>query len=119
MANRDKIRTPGIAADLDGAFTTGIKKPSSISSKRVKIRYDDDGGTDMDGVIQIRRGVGTSLGNSSYAQVRIAVDGNPLPQRHGRCTVTTCRKAWTSSSIRIRRRAPRSSAPRITPSSNR
>lgn len=76
MANRDKIRTPGIAADLDGAFTTGIKKPSSISSKRVKVRYDEDGGTDMDGVIQIRRGVkDLSLGNSTYAQVRIAVDG--------------------------------------------
>lgn len=76
MANRDKIRTPGIAEDLDGAFTTGIKKPSSISSKRIKVRYDEDGGTDMDGVIQIRRGVkDLSLGNSSYAQVRIAVDG--------------------------------------------
>lgn len=76
MANRDKIRTPGIAADLDGAFTTGIKKPSSISSKRIKVRYDEDGGTDMDGVIQIRRGVkDLSLGNSAYAQVRIAVDG--------------------------------------------
>ena len=76
MANRDKIRTPGIASDLDGAFTTGIKKPSSISSKRVKVRYDEDGGTDMDGVIQIRRGVkDLSLGNSTYAQVRIAVDG--------------------------------------------
>lgn len=76
MANRDKIRTPGIAADLDGAFTTGIKKPESISSKRIKVRYDEDGGTDMDGVIQIRRGVkDLSLGNSTYAQVRIAVDG--------------------------------------------
>ena len=76
MANRDKIRTPGIAADLDGAFTTGIEKPSSISSKRIKVRYDEDGGTDMDGVIQIRRGVkDLSLGNSTYAQVRIAVDG--------------------------------------------
>lgn len=76
MANRDKIRTPGIAADLDGVFTTGIKKPSSISSKRIKVRYDEDGGTDMDGVIQIRRGVkDLSLGNSTYAQVRIAVDG--------------------------------------------
>lgn len=76
MANRDKIRTPGIAADLEGAFTTGIQKPSSISSKRVKVRYDEDGGTDMDGVIQIRRGVkDLSLGNSTYAQVRIAVDG--------------------------------------------
>lgn len=76
MANRDKIRTPGIAADLDGAFATGIKKPTSISSKRIKVRYDEDGGTDMDGVIQIRRGVkDLSLGNSTYAQVRIAVDG--------------------------------------------
>lgn len=52
--------------------------PESVSSKRVMIRYDDDpiSGSDRDGVIQLRRGVADlSLGNSMYAQVRIAVDG--------------------------------------------
>lgn len=52
--------------------------PESISSKRVMVRYDDDptSGSDRDGTIQIRRGVqDLSLGDSMYAQVRIAVDG--------------------------------------------
>lgn len=49
--------------------------PTSMSSKRVMVRYAEDGGKDMDGVIQIRRGVeDLSLGKSQYAQVRIAVD---------------------------------------------
>jgi hypothetical protein len=40
------------------------------------VRYAEDGGADMDGVIQLRRGVDDiSLGNAKYAQVRIAVDG--------------------------------------------
>lgn len=51
--------------------------PQSIDSSRVGIRYGDQGGKDMDGIIQIRRGVeDLDLGNSHYAQVRILVDGN-------------------------------------------
>lgn len=50
--------------------------PESVDSKRIYVRYAEDGGTDMDGVVQLRKGVpDLSLGNSSYAQVRIAVDG--------------------------------------------
>ena len=50
--------------------------PSMLDSKRVMIRYAEDGGKDKDGVIELRRGVpDISLGNSQYAQVRIAVDG--------------------------------------------
>ena len=50
--------------------------PSSMDSSRVYIRYPKDGGKEKDGVIEIRRGVeDLSLGNSQYAQVRIAVDG--------------------------------------------
>lgn len=53
-----------------------VKYPESISSDRVAIRYADEGGKDYDGVMLIRRGVeDLSLGNSNYAQVRIAVDG--------------------------------------------
>lgn len=50
--------------------------PKSMDSKRLKIRYAEDGGVDKDGLIELRRGVDDiSLGNSQYAQVRILVDG--------------------------------------------
>lgn len=53
--------------------------PESMDSSRLKINYADDGsgGIDKDGTIEIRRGVeDLSLGNATYAQVRILVDGN-------------------------------------------
>jgi DNA-binding CsgD family transcriptional regulator len=51
-------------------------KPMSIDSKRVGIRYAEDGGSKEDGVIYVRPGKDDlSLGQSRYAQVRIAVDG--------------------------------------------
>lgn len=53
-----------------------LQYPASIDSKRVSIRYGDEGGMSKDGVIEIRRGVpDLDLGNSHYAQVRILVDG--------------------------------------------
>ena len=60
----------------DGGRTfLGIKPPTSIDSKRVAIRYAEEGGDKADGVILVRRGVDdVSLGASRYAQVRIAVD---------------------------------------------
>ena len=63
---------------IDGDIPyVGMKPPLSIDSKRVGINYAEDGGTDADGVIYVRRGVDdVSLGGSSYAQVRIAVDGS-------------------------------------------
>ena len=49
--------------------------PKSMDSKRLQIRYDEDGGSLKDGIVEIRRGVDDlSLGNSHYAQVRILVD---------------------------------------------
>lgn len=60
----------------NGATGRGILPPKSIDSSRVAVRYAEDGGAEMDGVIELRRGVeDISLGNSQYAQVRIAVDG--------------------------------------------
>lgn len=48
----------------------------SISSKRIMIRYFEDGGLEKDGVIEIRPDVeDLSLGDRIYAQVRIGVDG--------------------------------------------
>lgn len=54
-----------------------LQYPQSINSDRVSIRYGDQGGSDKDGVIELRRGVpDLDLGNSHYAQVRILVDDN-------------------------------------------
>lgn len=54
----------------------GLRAPTNVSSKKIAIRYAEDGGTDMDGVMELRRGAkDLDLGNKRYAQVRIAVDG--------------------------------------------
>lgn len=75
--NLDKVGLPFEFYSLDGgADIAKVKPPSSLDSKRVGIRYAEEGGTDKDGVIELRRNVpDLSLGNSSYAQVRIKVDG--------------------------------------------
>ena len=53
-----------------------LERPKSLDSKRLTIRYAEDGGKDLDGVIELRRGKeDISLGDSKYAQVRIMVDG--------------------------------------------
>nr|DAM29498.1 MAG TPA: RNA dependent RNA polymerase [Caudoviricetes sp.] len=76
VKNLDKIRTPGVVVN-DGDITTGIRKPTNLDSKRLEVKYGPDGGSDMDGVIELRRGVpDLDLGRSSYAQVRVAVDGS-------------------------------------------
>ena len=57
-------------------FKEAFHYPASLDSKRLAIRYAEDGGLAKDGVVEIRRGVkDLSLGESNYAQVRILVDG--------------------------------------------
>ena len=75
IANRDQISPVfGKYTNDGGSSWTEIKPPVSVDPKRVGIRYAEDGGTDMDGVIQVRRGVDDiSLGDARYAQVRIKV----------------------------------------------
>ena len=74
--NRDKIIPVQGYVENDTRTLRNIKPPVSVDSKRLSIRYAEDGGTDMDGIIQLRRGVpDISLGKAAYAQVRIAVDG--------------------------------------------
>lgn len=76
LAKRGEIKAPGVNIEDGGRTVYGIEKPTAVSSKRVKVRYGPEGGADMDGVIEVRRGVkDLSLGSSSYAQVRISVDG--------------------------------------------
>lgn len=73
----DRVQTLNDYISRDGG-TTFEKKftyPASMDSKRMKVRYAEEGGIDKDGIVEIRRGVeDLSLGNSHYAQVRILVD---------------------------------------------
>jgi hypothetical protein len=61
----------------DGGRTfLGLEPIKSVKSDRVHIRYHEDGGSEKDGVVELRRGVeDLSLGNAKYAQVRVGVDG--------------------------------------------
>jgi len=66
-----------VTSDGGRSYGEKIGPPQNISSKRVKVRYAEDGGTDADGVIYLRPGKDDlDLGGSRYAQVRIAVDGS-------------------------------------------
>lgn len=74
--NMDQVRSPkGVYYEDMGRTKRDIEPPVSIDSKRIKIKYNEEGGVDKDGVIEIRPGVqDISLGDNHYAQVRIAVD---------------------------------------------
>lgn len=66
-----------VSHDDGETFDPKFIYPKSMDSKRLQIRYAEDGGENKDGVIELRRGVDDlSLGNSHYAQVRILVDNN-------------------------------------------
>lgn len=74
--NRDQIKMVfDVEPDLSQKGYLGIRKPQSISSDRILVRYKEEGGADKDGIIELRRGVeDLNLVNSNYAQVRIGVD---------------------------------------------
>lgn len=74
--NRDKIRQIQEKSDDGGKTFTGLRPATSVSSKKVGVIYDEDGGSKSDGVIYLRPGVKKlDMGAASYAQVRIMVDG--------------------------------------------
>lgn len=74
--NQHKIKTIANYSEDGGRSFLGLEPIRSIDSKRIKIIYNEDGGADKDGVIELRRGVEElSLGDKRYAQVRIGVDG--------------------------------------------
>lgn len=78
LEHRFDIYTPGVEkVYLDGeVIKCGLEPPKSVDSKRIMIRYGEQGGGDKEGIIELRRGVDDiSLGRADYAQVRIAVDG--------------------------------------------
>lgn len=75
--NRYDIHPINESYSQDGGRTwLGLEPITNIDSKRIHIRYAEDGGKLKDGVIELRRGVeDLNLGKSNYAQVRIGVDG--------------------------------------------
>ena len=73
----DKVHSLTDYVSHDGGETFDkFVYPKSMDSKRLKIRYAEDGGFEKDGIVELRRGVDDlSLGDSHYSQVRILVDG--------------------------------------------
>ena len=75
MKNKDKIRLITDYSEDGGRSFQGLLPVKSVDSKRIQIRYHEEGGSDKDGVVELRRGVDDiSLGTAKYAQVRIGVD---------------------------------------------
>lgn len=77
ISKHTELIKPLTMGSKDGGVTyTKPTPPKSVSSKRIFVKYKGEGGEDKDGVIELRKGVDDiSLGNNTYAQVRIAVDG--------------------------------------------
>jgi len=76
VSNKENIQQVKSFSEDGGRTYLGIHPPLSIDSKRVAVKYAEDGGNLADGVIYVRPGVhDISIGNARYAQVRIAVDG--------------------------------------------
>lgn len=73
--NLDQINSVGDYSPDFGKTYDKPQKPAALDGSRVFIRYGEDGGSAMDGTIEIRPGVeDISLGKNHYAQVRINVD---------------------------------------------
>ena len=75
--NSDKIRPPiDVKIDSETGEKLTLRPIQNVDSKRLAIRYAEEGGIDKDGVIELRRGVADlDMGNAKYAQVRIGIDG--------------------------------------------
>lgn len=74
--HKHEIVPPNLYKAEDGTTKLGLRPIEHIDWKRVSIRYDEQGGTDKDGVMELRPGVkDLDLGGSRYAQVRIGVGG--------------------------------------------
>jgi transposase len=74
--NRGQIKTITDFSNDNGRSFFKSQPPLSVNSRRIGIKYGEDGGSKADGVIFVRPGVkDLSLGADRYAQVRIMVDG--------------------------------------------
>lgn len=88
VKNKFDIRTLESVDNLDTEFTLkGLEDPVRVPLDRVEVKFDEQGGTDRDGRIDIRAvrdengnlvaaDPAFSLGNAQYAQVRIATEND-------------------------------------------
>lgn len=75
VVNPEAIKSMAVKV-RDGEVET-VRPPVMLDSKRLKVTYAEEGGTEADGTMYIRPGKDDlDLGGSQYAQVRIAVDGS-------------------------------------------
>ncbi len=74
--NKGKIKPVTDTYSEDhGRTWLGLQPPISVNSRRIAIKYKEDGGAEADGMLYIRPGVkDLSLGGANYAQVRMMVD---------------------------------------------
>lgn len=73
-ANRYNIRTILEKSEDNGRSFLGLLPPLAIDPKRVRVIYDEDGGSKSDGLMFVRPGKDDlSLGGARYAQVRVQV----------------------------------------------
>ena len=75
VSNKDRIKPAVVWSDDNGRTYQQVRPPLSVSSKRLQIKYAEDGGSKADGVVYIRGDApDLSLGGAQYAQVRISID---------------------------------------------
>lgn len=75
MKDTSQIKLPGSYTQDGGKTFEKIQPPRSVDSSRIQVVYGEEGGK-RDGLIELRRGVDDlDMGQSSYAQARILVDG--------------------------------------------
>ena len=82
--HRADLAIPNYYSEDHGFTIKKIEKPVAIDSKRIMVRYAEDGGKERDGTIELRRGVeDLNLHNALYAQVRVMVSKDALKDKNG------------------------------------
>lgn len=70
------VKPIGFCGDDHGNNIREIQPPVLIDRKRIFVRYGDEGGSERDGLIQLRPGIeDIDLMDTRYAQVRVGVEG--------------------------------------------
>ena len=77
LKSSSEIRNFEAAIADDKVGIRGLKDIQAVDPKRVAVNFDETGGTDKDGLIELRRNIDDlDMGDARYAQVRIQVGDN-------------------------------------------
>lgn len=77
LKDSENIKQANIKMDRDTLEFKELGPIQNVDRTRIEVKYGDEGGSDKDGLIEIRPGVkDLDLNTSSYAQVRIGVEGD-------------------------------------------